>query len=112
MAKTLSKEALQKKQAKIQKEIARLEKEKMKPKKGKIFKYVFLARIFGFTFAIKLMEKGEKNAQTVYEEIAKEIPEAIEIGKQEEEHEQALISILDEERLKYVGSMVLGLNDA
>lgn len=85
---------------------------KMKPKKGKIFKYVFLARIFGFTFAIKLMEKGEKNAQTVYEEIAKEIPEAIEIGKQEEEHEQALISILDEERLKYVGSMVLGLNDA
>ena len=32
--------------------------------------------------------------------------------KKEEEHEKALISILDEDRLKYIGSMVLGLNDA
>ncbi len=85
---------------------------KMKPKKSKVLKYVFLARIFGFTFAIKLMEKGEKNAQTVYEEISSEVPESLSIKEQEEEHEQALISILDEERLKYVGSMVLGLNDA
>jgi len=30
----------------------------------------------------------------------------------EQSHEEALIEILDEERLKYVGSMVLGLNDA
>ena len=32
--------------------------------------------------------------------------------KQEEEHEAALLAMLDEERLQYVGSMVLGLNDA
>lgn len=31
---------------------------------------------------------------------------------QEEEHEASLLAMLDEERLKYVGSMVLGMNDA
>ena len=36
----------------------------------------------------------------------------MQIRQQEEEHEQALLSMLDEERLQYVGSMVLGLNDA
>ena len=30
----------------------------------------------------------------------------------EESHEQALLAMLDEERLSYVGSMVLGMNDA
>ncbi len=84
----------------------------MKPQKLKIFKYKLLARIFGFTFAVKLMEKGEENAQKEYDLLAKEVEESISIRKQEEEHEQALLEMLDEERLKYVGSMVLGLNDA
>ena len=34
------------------------------------------------------------------------------MAKEEDEHEKALIDMLDEERLKYIGSMVLGLNDA
>ena len=84
----------------------------MKPQKFKIFKYKLLARIFGFTFAIKLMEKGEENAQSEYDLLAKEVEESVVIKQQEEEHEKALIDMLDEERLKYVGSMVLGLNDA
>jgi VIT1/CCC1 family predicted Fe2+/Mn2+ transporter len=84
----------------------------MKPQKLKILKYKLLARIFGFTFAIKLMEKGEEGAQSEYEKLAEEIEESTVIRQQEEEHEKALIAILDEERLKYVGSMVLGLNDA
>ena len=40
------------------------------------------------------------------------IPEAISIKKEEDIHEQKLIALLDEERLHYLGSMVLGLNDA
>ena len=84
----------------------------MKPQKLKVFKYKLLARIFGFTFAVKLMEKGEETAQKEYDLLAKEVEESISIRKQEEEHEQALLEMLDEERLKYVGSMVLGLNDA
>jgi VIT1/CCC1 family predicted Fe2+/Mn2+ transporter len=34
------------------------------------------------------------------------------IQKDEEEHEQKLIGMLNEERLNFVGSIVLGMNDA
>lgn len=84
----------------------------MKPQKFKILKYTFIARVFGFTFAVKLMEKGEENAQSEYELLAQEVEESIVIRQQEEDHEKALLEMLDEERLRYVGSMVLGLNDA
>lgn len=84
----------------------------MQPEKFKIFKYKMLARIFGFTFAVKLMERGEENSQEEYDKLAKEVEESILIRQQEEEHENALLNMLDEERLQYVGSMVLGLNDA
>ena len=84
----------------------------MQPEKFKILKYKMLARIFGFTFAVKLMERGEENSQEEYDKLAKEVEESIIIRQQEEEHENALLNMLDEERLQYVGSMVLGLNDA
>ncbi len=84
----------------------------LKPQKAKVFKYSLIARILGFTFAVKLMENGETNAQNEYAVIAGEVPESIEIRKQEEEHEAALLEMLDEESLQYVGSMVLGMNDA
>ena len=84
----------------------------MKPEKGKVFKFKLIARILGFTFAIKLMENGEGHAQTEYEILMQEVKESAAIRQQEEEHEQARLSMLDEERLQYVGSMVLGLNDA
>lgn len=84
----------------------------MKPQKSKVLKYKLMARIFGFTFAVKLMERGEEAAQAEYELLAKEVEESVRIKQEEEEHEQALLGMLDEERLQYVGSMVLGLNDA
>ena len=84
----------------------------MKPRRMRIFKYVFLARVLGFTFAVKLMENGEEAAQREYELLADEIPESIDIRRDEEAHEEALLGMLDEERLQYVGSMVLGMNDA
>ncbi len=84
----------------------------MKPEKAKVLKYTFLARTLGFTFAVKLMERGEEGAQEEYALLAKEVEESTFIRQQEEEHEHALLGMLDEERLQYVGSMVLGLNDA
>lgn len=84
----------------------------MKPEGFKVLKYTLLARILGFTFAVKLMERGEANAQVEYDLLAREVAESAAIRQQEEEHEQALLAMLDEERLQYVGSMVLGLNDA
>ena len=84
----------------------------MKPEMGKVIKYTMIARLLGFTFAVKLMEKGEEGAQDEYEKLAQEVPESTMIRAQEEEHETALLGMLDEEKLQYVGSMVLGLNDA
>ena len=85
---------------------------KLKPQKFKVIKFFILSIIFGYTFVIKIMEGGEKNAEYIYSKIVAEVPDAKKIAFDEEEHENKLIAILDEDRLKYVGSMVLGLSDA
>ena len=85
---------------------------KMKPQKAKVLRYTLAAKILGFTFAVKLMERGEELAQGKYDLLAKEVPQSARIKEQEEEHERALLAMLDEEKLHYVGSMVLGLSDA
>ena len=87
-------------------------KEESKPRWFFVWFYYFVSVIFGFTFGIKLMEMGEEGAQKNYADISKEIPEAAKIQHEENEHEQQLIGMLDEERLRYAGSVVLGLNDA
>jgi len=84
----------------------------VEPDKLKIWRYYLISRIFGFTFGIKLMESGEEDAQDSYEQLPGTIPEAEAIIRDENEHENALIELLDEERLRYIGSIVLGLNDA
>lgn len=82
------------------------------PRRLRVFWYTLLAKVLGFTFAVKLMERGEEGAQAEYAQLAEEVPESVTIRQQEEEHETALLAMLDEERLQYVGSMVLGMNDA
>ncbi|MCD6489174.1 MAG: VIT1/CCC1 transporter family protein [Thermodesulfobacterium sp.] len=83
-----------------------------KPNRIKAFLYLFIAWLFGFTFAIKLMERGEKRAEENYEKLIGMIPEAQEILHEEEVHERELANLLNEERLNYISSMILGLNDA
>ncbi|MBN1583375.1 MAG: VIT1/CCC1 transporter family protein [Anaerolineae bacterium] len=77
-----------------------------------VWKFYLIGRLFGVTFAIKLMERGEQSAQENYGELSSHIPEAKAIAQDENAHEDALIDLLDEEQLRYAGSMVLGLNDA
>lgn len=74
--------------------------------------YSLLARLFGLTFGIKLMEIGEEHTQENYTEVLHAFPEVTAMQKEEEVHEEELIDMLDEEALKYAGSVVLGLNDA
>ena len=85
---------------------------KLKPQRLKVLKYFILSFILGYTFVIKIMEGGEKNAENIYSKIVSEVPDAKKMAFDEDEHENKLISILDEDRLKYAGSMVLGLSDA
>lgn len=82
------------------------------PNRGKVLWLTLLAKLFGYTFVLKKMESGESNAAETYRRIAAEIPAAAQIAREEQEHEASLIEMLDEERLQYVGSMVLGMNDA
>ena len=84
----------------------------LKPEPLKVWWRTLMASILGFTFTIKLMESSEAIAQHNYSDLIKEVPEAEIIVAEEEEHEEKLINMLNEERLQYVGSMVLGLNDA
>jgi VIT1/CCC1 family predicted Fe2+/Mn2+ transporter len=82
------------------------------PDRFKVWKYVTIARMFGLTFGIKLMEAGEVGAQESYGKYKTEFEPAGLIAADENEHEQELIGLIDEERLRYTGSIVLGLNDA
>ena len=84
----------------------------VKPSRFKIRWFYFIARIFGLTFGIKLMEKGEAKAQVTYEQVEEHVPGMRRIIEDEDKHEHQLIDMLDEELLKYVGSVVQGLSDA
>ncbi len=80
--------------------------------KIKIFLFLFICKIFGLTFGIKFLEKGEAEAENQYRLIVEKFPQSRKIIEEENKHEEELIKMIDEERLKYVGSVVLGLNDA
>jgi len=84
----------------------------LKVNRFRVFFYLFVSRVFGLTFGIKLQEKGEEEAQKNYKRIHSAIPEMKEIIEAEEKHEAELIDMINEERLSYMSSVVLGLNDA
>ena len=80
------------------------------PDRWKIRRCVWVARLFGLTFGIKLMEKGEVIAQHVYKNW--DNVDLQTMATEEEKHEIKLIGLIDEEGLNYMSSVVLGLNDA
>jgi vacuolar iron transporter family protein len=86
--------------------------EDVQPRWFYVWLYYLISVVFGFTFGIKLMEQGENTAQQNYAGISNTIPEAQKLQQEEDAHEERLINMLDEERLRYAGSIVLGLNDA
>jgi VIT1/CCC1 family predicted Fe2+/Mn2+ transporter len=86
--------------------------QEVKPDQLKIWFYYLVSIVFGFTFGVKLMELGEEKAQVNYDAVSQVIPEAKLYHDEEDKHEHQLLEMLDEERLRYAGSVVLGLNDA
>lgn len=109
--------------AKVLKQIAEDEKhhanifkkytgEDIKVNKFRVLFYIFISRVFGLTFGVKLQERGEEAAQKKYTQMLNAIPEMEEIIEAEEKHEVELINLIKEERLSYMSSVVLGLNDA
>jgi VIT1/CCC1 family predicted Fe2+/Mn2+ transporter len=86
--------------------------QEVKPKWLIVWFYYLVSRVLGFTFGIKLMERGEEMAQLNYQGVSQFIPNIEQFIHDEDAHEESLIAMLDEERLRYAGSIVLGLNDA
>jgi vacuolar iron transporter family protein len=86
--------------------------QEVSPNRLQILFFTLISRFLGITFAVKLMELGEERAQLNYAEIAAAIPESVHIQADEHAHEEKLLDMLDEEHLRYAGSVVLGLNDA
>ncbi len=82
------------------------------PGRLKLGLFKALCVLLGDTFAIKFFEKGEESAVRDLQAVQAEITQAGAVIAEEEAHEEALLAMLDEERLHYVGAMVLGLNDA
>lgn len=87
-------------------------KKNLKASRMSILWFKILTVVMGFTFVVKIMQKKESLAQAGYEKMKKELPEAAKILDDERRHEKELYNMLDEERLHYIGAMVLGLNDA
>ena len=86
--------------------------EDIEPDRIRIWMYYLISRVLGITFGIKLMEMGEEDAQDNYEQLVESIDDIDTLIQDENEHERVLLNLLDEERLRYMGSIVLGLNDA
>lgn len=84
----------------------------MSPNGFQVWKTVFLAKILGFSFVLKNMEKREGTGSKLYDELSEFYPETKHFSEVELGHEKKILNMLDEERLQYIGSVVLGLNDA
>lgn len=84
----------------------------LKPDRLRVWLYVNIVRFLGLTFGLKLMEKHEHDAIINYDKLSVIIPQAKEIQEDEIVHEQQLLEMIDEKSLNYLGSIVLGLNDA
>ena len=82
------------------------------PNRFKIWLYYLIARIFGITFGLKLMERGEDRAHAVYQDLAKIIPDLEGVARDEERHGKELINMIDDERLEYSSDIVRGLSAA
>ncbi|MFA7685686.1 MAG: VIT1/CCC1 transporter family protein [Candidatus Gracilibacteria bacterium] len=89
-----------------------LTNQEVAPSKFKIFYYSLISRVFGLTFGLRLMEKGEENTQINYAEIKNVSPKMKEIMNDEKNHEDKLIDLIDSKALQYTSSIILGLNDA
>ncbi|WP_240838101.1 VIT1/CCC1 transporter family protein [Acidaminobacter sp. JC074] len=66
--------------------------------------------LLGLTFVLKFLERMESRSAGA--ESFRDYPDIYGFIVEEEKHEKLLLDALNEDRLKYMGSVVLGLNDA
>jgi VIT1/CCC1 family predicted Fe2+/Mn2+ transporter len=84
----------------------------IKPNRFKIWLYYLISRVFGVTFGLKMMERGEDKAHAVYQDLARVIPDLESVAGDEARHGKELINLIDDERLEYSSDIVRGLSVA
>ena len=92
--------------------IRRITKTDVKPQKFRVFRYQVISRVFGLSFRLRLMERGEAMAEELYRNLEESFPELGTLFVDEQRHEAEILGLIEEERIAYAGSIVLGLNDA
>lgn len=82
------------------------------PRRSSVFWYRTLSRGLGLSFGLRLMERGERLTQSVYARLKEQYPQLADVLLDEQRHETEILGLIEEERIAYAGSVVLGLNDA
>lgn len=91
-------------------QIKAITKVSVKPYIFFMWRFRIISRVLGVTFGIKVIEKKEEKAIKALNQMEGATFDIL--NKDSMEHEQKLLDIIDEEKLHYLGSIVLGLNDA
>lgn len=85
---------------------------KLTPNYFRIRLFLLIRFLLGYTFLIKFLEYRENRGIQSYQADFDQIPEVRQILADEEKHEKILMDLLDEDRLHYMGDIILGMNDA
>ena len=85
---------------------------KLTPNYFRIRLFLLIRFLLGYTFLIKFLEYRENRGIQSYQSNFDQIPEVRQILADEEKHEKILMALLDEDRLHYMGDIILGMNDA
>jgi VIT1/CCC1 family predicted Fe2+/Mn2+ transporter len=92
--------------------LRRITKTDVKPQKLRVLRYQLISRVLGLSFGLRLMEQGEEVAEGLYRNLKEEFPELGALFVDEQRHEKDILGMIEEDRIEYAGSIVLGLNDA
>lgn len=83
-----------------------------RPEQRKVWWYYLITRLLGLSFGLKLLERDETHIVEVYDTLKTDYPEVEKILADEREHEEKLLNLINSKALRYVSSVILGLNDA
>ncbi|WP_440059089.1 VIT1/CCC1 transporter family protein [Thermogladius sp. 4427co] len=96
---------------------SRLSGRECKPSRLLIALFKASYRLLGPVFTIRILEKGEDEAVSDYSSIAERVSgtvrgELLKIIEDEKRHEAELVRLVSDPRIKYLGSIALGIADA
>ena len=84
-----------------EKTLSEITGKQVKPYRFMVIYHVFLSRLFGLTFAIRLMERAEQDISAAYRRLGLD-----DLAAEEDSHEERLSGMLSEQRLEHTGCLL------